>query len=103
MLIYYRVDGRDDLYNASVYRAENDWKISIQVDNEHQTSVFRIQDGLEDEELTPIDVRRFSTSDEERSGWSRHIPNALRLGQCGISLGNLIMRIVEFCEQIGGV
>ena len=90
-LYYFRVEGQQELYNARMYRVENDWRIDIKVDKDTKISeVFKVNSDGTKELLTPWDTHEIST-EHQSSGSS----NLLPFLNFTVSLADFIMRIIE--------
>ena len=83
----------DESYNARLYHVENDWEITINVDNDtFNTKVYRIQGEGEKVELIPEDIKQYSTK-ESKSNLSIFLKGASQT----LSLASFVVSIVELC------
>ena len=83
----------DESYNARLYHVENDWEITINVDNDtFNTKVYRIQGEGEEIELIPEDIKQYSTK-ENKSNLSIFLKGANQT----LSLAFFVVSIIELC------
>ena len=83
----------DESYNARLYHVENDWEITINVDNDtFNTKVYRIQGEGEEIELIPEDIKQYSTK-ENKSSLSIFLKGASQT----LALASFVVSIVELC------
>ena len=86
----------DESYNARLYHVENDWEITINVDNDDNdtfnTKVYRIQGEGEEIELFPEDIKQYSTK-ENKSNLSIFLKGASQT----LALASFVVSIVELC------
>ena len=83
----------DESYNARLYHVENDWEITINVDNDtFNTKVYRIQGEGEEIELIHKDVKQYSTK-ENKSNLSIFLKGANQT----LSLASFVLGIIELC------
>ena len=83
----------DESYNARLYHVENDWEITINVDNDtFNTKVYRIQGEGEEIELIPEDIKQYSTK-ENKSNLSIFLKGASQT----LALASFVVSIVELC------
>ena len=88
-----RVSEEQELYNARLYHVQNDWEITIRVDNDtFSTKVYLIQKEGEEIELIPKDVKQYSTK-ENKSKLSIFLKGASQT----LSLASFVVSIVELC------
>ena len=88
-----RVSEEQELYNARLYHVQNDWEITIRVDNEtFSTKVYLIEKDGEEIELIPKDVKQYSTK-ENKSNLSIFLKGASQT----LSLASFVVSIVELC------
>ena len=88
-----RVSEAQELYNARLYHVQNDWEITIKVDNDtFSTKVYQIEKDGEEIELIPKDVKQYSTK-EYKSKLSIFLKGANQT----LSLASFVLGIIELC------
>ena len=95
-IVCLRVDGKESLYEASVYQTKNDWSIKVREDKETQsTQVFRALNGVEIEELMPKITKQYSTEKKESTDLSKSsIFHGVRIGTSVLDFVKTIIDLV---------
>lgn len=97
-----RVEGEEDIYEARVYEAEDDWEIEIKVDKENgDIKVFYLDDEDEGEPikvpLEPIDLETFQVKYEGNQCKTTRIKDGLGITQSVVGIGNGLAGIISHC------
>ena len=94
-LIFSRIDGEIDTYDARLYIVKNDWTVKVRVDDKgYNTQVFRIHGDNSEEELVPKDVKTYKLKIEGTS-----IEDVREGVEIANGIADLIDKIIEWFEH----